>query len=270
MLTVTIGDTRSWPFPIMDPATGDPMSVDSYDRILFRLSDPGNKPVLTRDSSVDVSAGKMIVALNPLKVEIVLLGSEWGGLKPGFYTAALQITVDGQTLPCNPVEVQILPNRATASNTTEFPITIDRLRMFLMDKPAYNKLLDAVEMTDEELLLAAQMAVDQYNETPPLISNATINSFPSRTHLILGSASYALRILANRYRRNRLDVHTGGMIADDDAKEPEYLRAAGELLEIYTKWVDEFKMARNFASWFGVVGSDRSREYRQKHLDVDE
>jgi len=129
------------------------------------------------------------------------------------------------------------------------------VRIFLRDNnPAANKLLDDYEFTPEELRTAMTLAVDAWNERPPLIVRYDYPEFPYRYNLLKGTAANLLFIVANSYRRNKLNYNIpGGSIGDQD-KAPEYDKAGDNLWKEYLQWIDHMKRALNIEQGFGTIG----------------
>jgi hypothetical protein len=86
-----------------------------------------------------------------------------------------------------------------------------------MDRTAAeNFLLDSVEYSDEDIHSAMQLTVDKYNSTLPMVDIYTVEDFPYRYEMMIGSSATLMRSKAINYSRNRLDFQTkdGATIQD--------------------------------------------------------
>jgi len=128
------------------------------------------------------------------------------------------------------------------------------IRIFLRDAdPAANLLLDDYEFSQEEIRTAANLTVDQWNETPPPVRKYTVDSFPWRYHLLIGTCSKLMVMAANAFRRNRLAVQVPGGTADDQNKEREYLAAADRFNKEFKEWMRDKKVEKNMEEGWGEV-----------------
>ena len=128
------------------------------------------------------------------------------------------------------------------------------VRIWLRDNdPEANNLIDDYEFTSEEIRTALTLAVDYWNDTPPLIGAFDYDKFPFRSLLLQGTAANLLYIAANRYRRNALKYNIpGGAISDQD-KYREYDAAGDKLWGAYISRVNTQKRALNMEGGWGVI-----------------
>jgi len=133
-------------------------------------------------------------------------------------------------------------------------ITIRQLQLFLRDQdPAANLLLDEHEFDPEELTNALQIAVDKWNDTPPLVGTYTVDTFPWPTYLRYYSAAVLLRSAALRYARNQLRYSGGGAAIDDQNKEGTYNRLADVMQRQADNWFVTKKNTLNFSNGFSSI-----------------
>ena len=112
------------------------------------------------------------------------------------------------------------------------------VRTFLRDAdPDANLLLDDYEFTPEELRSAMNLIVDKWNETPPPVQSYTVETFPWRYHMLLGTSSNLLRMAAFRYQRNDLQYQIGGGTVMDQAKAQAYHATADRLSSEFDAWM---------------------------------
>lgn len=135
-------------------------------------------------------------------------------------------------------------------------VTPKDIRFFLMDRSASeNFLLDSVEFSDEDIQSAMMLAVDKYNSTLPMVDTYTIENFPYRYELMLGTAATLLRAKALNYSRNRLDFSTkDGATIQDKAKTQEYLSIANMMMQEFDQRITNIKRTKNAEEAYGHMG----------------
>lgn len=143
-----------------------------------------------------------------------------------------------------------------AIKKNEGPPTINEIRMWMMDSSAAeNSLLDDVEFSDDQIMLALTSPVRQWNETPPPIERFTTRNFPFRGAWASGALAQLYKMAAAHYRRNFLQTSGGGVSVADKAKEREYLSEAVRLQSEYDSWLINKKVEINMKKF---VGQNRS------------
>ena len=129
------------------------------------------------------------------------------------------------------------------------------IRIWLRDTdPTANKLLDDYEFTPEELRTAITLAVDYYNEQPPMVGSYEYPDFPWRYNLLKGTCANLLFIAANDYRRNKLTYNIPGGAVGDKDKDQAYDAAGDRMWREYTSWVTANKRMRNIEQGYGDIG----------------
>lgn len=143
---------------------------------------------------------------------------------------------------------------SAATGNNQFLTDMD-IRIALRDLvPEANELLDDLEFSPEEIRSAQTLAVDKWNETPPIIASYDYTEFPYRYNLLKGTIANLLAIAAHHYRRNDLTYNIpGGAIAPKD-KAREYDTVSARLQEEYTLWILQMKRALNISVGFGTIG----------------
>jgi len=122
---------------------------------------------------------------------------------------------------------------------------------FLMDHPDTNTLLDDYEFSPEQIRSAMTLIVDKWNETRPPVGTYSIDSFPYRYHMLVGTCSILLRSAAHKYRRNDLDYNIGGGAINDQKKAAAYTAAAGALSAEFKEWMTREKNGLNMNQGWG-------------------
>lgn len=133
------------------------------------------------------------------------------------------------------------------------PPTLQEVRMRIRDSAgADNVLLDAIEFSDEEVMLAMTEPVRKWNEEPPPIRRFTTRDFPFRGAWITGVMAQLHYTAAAFYRRNRLAHAAGGTAIDDLNKEREYMAEADRLwTNEYVPWLRRKKVEINLKLFMG-------------------
>ena len=157
------------------------------------------------------------------------------------------------------VERTLLGSFDTQKNR-QGPFTINELRMLLMDSSnAENFLLDEVEFSDEQLLLAMSEPINEWNETPPPIRKFTTRDFPFFRAWATGVKGALYVMAAAWYRKNSLQSAGGGLQVQDRNKEREYMTEGLRLKEEYTKWLLNKKVEINMKLFVGSAVTAYSR-----------
>jgi hypothetical protein len=135
---------------------------------------------------------------------------------------------------------------------------IELIRRFLRDTPKLNELRGVFESDEFDIKLYINMAISDWNNTPPLISPVGLDNFPCPNWLILAPVVYAVRSAAVQHYRNELPYNDSGITVDPWSKGNPYMKFADTLSQYVENQKRDFKYALNLASTFGVV---RSPEY---------
>ncbi len=136
-------------------------------------------------------------------------------------------------------------------------VSKDQIRMFLRDRADRNILIDDVQFTDEELNLAAEMAVSAFNSVTPQ-TRLTPSSFPSHLQyvLIIGTARFLMQSESFLQIRNQASYQDGDIspIGIDD-KQAAYSQLAQVLKAEWDELVRGIKTQNNMEGAYNSVGS---------------
>lgn len=136
------------------------------------------------------------------------------------------------------------------------PPTIKELQMWIMDSaPNENFLLDDVEFTPEQILLALAWPIERWNELPPHTRTYSSADFPFRHIWMLGTVSKLYEMAAHHYRRNFLPTSGGGVSVPDKGKERDYLAESMRLRQEFEAMLHAKKLQQNVSRCFGVFVS---------------
>ena len=128
------------------------------------------------------------------------------------------------------------------------------VRIWLRDtNPDANLLINDLEFTPEEIRTAATLAVDYFNDEPPMVQMYDVYNFPFRGALLRGTAGNLLFIAANRFRRNKLQFQIPGGGISDQAKDADYDAAGTKLMQEFKDWVFKTKRMINIHLGWGMV-----------------
>jgi hypothetical protein len=174
----------------------------------------------------------------------------------GVWLAAFHL-LDASNAPVAQFDVYLYVEKSlTSANTKNNTITIPEVRMALLDRcPGDNSLLDDIEFTDAEIAFAIRRPVDEWNEHPPMLYNATYTTatFPFRYNWIDAACSELLRMASRKLLRNKLDYQAGGVQVKDKSRAEIYLQLAEQMHQRWKEWLIHHKAAVNAGNIYGGV-----------------
>ena len=107
-------------------------------------------------------------------------------------------------------------------------ISQEDIRMFLVDYPEVNKLLDKEEFSPERIMAAIKMTVMRFNEMSPH-TRYLPETFPFKYMLLIGVVAHLLKSEVLYRNRNRLQYNDGGISIDDNAMADTYAAIMGKM-----------------------------------------
>ena len=138
-------------------------------------------------------------------------------------------------------------------------IAVVRTRM--RDFPELNRLVEGRETSDREIALAIAEAVDDFNNTPPLIQNFGIEDFPSISLLIRGSIINIIESVGLLQTRNQMVYSDGeGVTVNVSDKTPMLIQWLQLFMNQYEAKKLRLKKALNLKG--ALNGTHLSSEYR--------
>jgi hypothetical protein len=136
-------------------------------------------------------------------------------------------------------------------------LTSEEVRLFLQDREELNPLLLGIRFTPEMIEQAMVNTVDYYNlMNPPLGTMYSIESFPYRSLLLLGTAAYLLRSGAINEAANQLTYSADGIQVNDKDKAQIFMSLAQNLQQEFKELGQQIKMNQNIAQIYGVKHSE--------------
>jgi len=144
--------------------------------------------------------------------------------------------------------------------STTYPLQPHEIRMEMRDAcPAANSLLEDVEFSDLEIFYNIQKPIEEWNETPPDLSDAgasyTQNTFPWRHAWRRATVGYLLRTAAIWQERNNFNYSAGGLSVKDKDKGQPYMAISERLIGEWRDWVMHKKAEINQGLCYGSMNS---------------
>lgn len=133
---------------------------------------------------------------------------------------------------------------------------VNKVRSFIRDEKNLNALLDGEETSDTFVKFAGELALDDFNTTPPLIGNFNLSSHPSKSLLLLATVIYILKSAGVLQSRNQLDYASGGVTVATSNKTPLYQSWVQVMMQEYEAKKANLKKALNAEAAYGGVSSE--------------
>ena len=138
--------------------------------------------------------------------------------------------------------------QAVPTNTNY--LTIQEIRMFMLDRSAEDNALDLdLSFSDEEIVSAMKRAAREYNSIPPFVSKVHENRLPNDTNVFLHASAEQLYVSElSRAIRSDMDYTAGNVSVNIEKKRIDHFKDMikyhrGEWKETATK----IKVAANLA-----------------------
>lgn len=136
----------------------------------------------------------------------------------------------------------------------EKQVFVECVRLMMRDYGVNNHLLQKVQFEDKEIYRAIDLAVSQWNSTPP-VSVATWRHIPEHI-LFLGATRWLMQAESFLQIRNQISVQTDGLgVVGLDDKYQLYYNQMQDLRNEFKAETQERKYADNIATGFGSLGS---------------
>ena len=129
------------------------------------------------------------------------------------------------------------------------------IRIFLRDRPEYNRLLDKEEFTQEQIDQAMKLTVMLVNEIPPL-TQYNVKDFPWQYLLFIGTIWHLLFGGGLGRLRNRLSYQTDGVAIDDEAYGEVELQIGAQMKQEFMAVAKEKKIEQNAKAGWSHVSSE--------------
>lgn len=143
-----------------------------------------------------------------------------------------------------------------AATKTEF---LGKVRSYIRDTPALNALLDGKETSDAEMELCLELALDDFNTSPPLIGNFPIESHPSQSLMMIATVYWILQSAGILQSRNQLEYSSGGITVRTSDKTPLYQSWIAIFMQSYEAKKANLKKSINAEQAYGGISSEYSQ-----------
>lgn len=133
---------------------------------------------------------------------------------------------------------------------------VTRIRQFIRDEANLNALLNGVETSDTMIDFSVDLALDDFNTTPPLMGNFTLENHPSQSLILTGTVLWILKSAGILQSRNQLDYASGGVTVAVSNKTPLYQSWINLMLQEYEAKKANLKKSLNAEQAYGGVSSE--------------
>lgn len=140
-----------------------------------------------------------------------------------------------------------------ATTKVEF---LSKVRSYIRDSAALNALLDGVETSDAEMELCLDLAVDDFNTSPPLIGTFSAESHPSQSLLLIATVYWILQSAGILQSRNQLEYSSGGITVRSSDKTQLYQSWIAIFMQSYEAKKAALKKTLNAEQAYGGVSSE--------------
>lgn len=139
-------------------------------------------------------------------------------------------------------------------------ITEKELRIWAMDRPEVNTLVDNVRFSPEDIEQAIMNTVDFFNLLPPPNNFAyTGETFPSRALLALGVWGWLLRGAAISEASNELEYSSAGVQINDRSKAQLFTSLGKDLWDEFKDLAQQLKLTQSINAVYGIQHSEYNR-----------
>lgn len=136
-------------------------------------------------------------------------------------------------------------------------ITEKELRIWSMDRPELNTLIDGVKFSSEDIEQAQIFVVDYFNLMPPPTGyQYTVETFPSRTLMLLGVWAHLLKGAAIGDAINEFDYAAEGVQINDRNKAQLYALLGRQYWDEFKDMAANIKLTQNIAQAYGTKFSE--------------
>lgn len=136
-------------------------------------------------------------------------------------------------------------------------LTEKDVRIFLMDKPELNPLLQGVRWSAEDIDKAMMMTVDFFNTImPPTGNSYTVENFPFAHIMMLGTTGYLLKSAAVNQASNNITYMLDGVQVNDNDKADIFMKLGNDYWTEFKELATNTKLNQNVALYFGHYGSE--------------
>lgn len=137
-------------------------------------------------------------------------------------------------------------------------LSTEEVQEYIRDRAENNHLIDGNEFSTTVITIAMDLAISAYNMIPPM-SVATIETFPSKQLLMIGTLAKMYAGQAALKARNTMNYSDGGIQVAVEEQFPLYQALAAMYEEEFQRSARALKTHLNIEEGWGQVDSDYSR-----------
>jgi len=142
-------------------------------------------------------------------------------------------------------------------------LTTEDVRVYIKDAASSNTLLADQEFSDDRIRLAMEMALDDFNNIP-VQTQFTLDYFPSKTILMLGTVAQLLKGEKLFQARNNLSYQDAGIAVNDRDKANIYAELGNQFYQEFEQRSRQWKREWNLQQGWGNFGSEYHGFYRTR------
>jgi hypothetical protein len=136
-------------------------------------------------------------------------------------------------------------------------LSVDEVREFVSDYAPNNYLIEGEEFTPTYVALCRDLAVDSYNEIPPL-SSYNLTNFPSKSMLLYATLWKMYDGKAALLARNTMSYSDGGLQIPIEERMELYMSLAQNYRTQFMDSAQKLKIHLNMESGWSEVRSDEA------------
>lgn len=134
-------------------------------------------------------------------------------------------------------------------------LSVEEVRTYIQDRVPNNYLLDGVEFPDPMILLAMDLAINEYNAITP-ISGETLATFQSKSLLMSGTLYKLFQGQAALLFRNTMAYTDGNLSIPIEERGQFYQSLASMFQSDFMTSAAKYKIQLNIEDGWGSVRSD--------------
>lgn len=230
----------------LDGSTENPINV-GY-KAFIREAVTGGRPMECQATITNADEGKVSIHVTPEHTKF-----------PGIYNGEVICYPLDNThaiLKSCPFYLYITFGLNSANACSLMPLS--EIRLMLRDSSLEeNLLIDGLNFTDEEILLATKLTIQKFNDIPPRENFPIFNSsnFPFKSILLEGIIGQLFFMIAEYHRKNNLQYSAGGVSLNDKNKEPNYLQSGQMHWQEFLQLAKAEKVKMNMDLNWGTIAS---------------
>jgi len=140
-----------------------------------------------------------------------------------------------------------------------YPEFIEDVRVYMRDKPAFNRLIEGNEHPDESIRLATQLFLASFNSAPPPLDTMyNLDNFPNPLLLIKAVVVELLKGAGILEARNAIDFQDAGLSFSTVNRHAIYDQIAQQLKNEVYQEIQDLRESLNASEGYSVALSPES------------